>query len=204
MGININYFHNNINILSMNKLTSFEKLQADEVLRLELAYSNLYQAYVLGDTEEMKNRYVAAMDINIPFLANSVYSKTMQIMQQNKILPKFEDIRNINDETILRMNIKGCLDALQEEMNIRNIYQNHYIYAQSILFQPNHIFTQDEVLYQDSQGQQLKVADLLKVSKYAISIAEAIAPENKEFTTANAAITTFQGIDAILNLKTNL
>ena len=86
-------------------------------------------------------------------------------------------------------------------MNIRNIYQNHYIYAQSILFQPNHIFTQDEVLYQDSQGQQLKVADLLKVSKYAISIAEAIAPENKEFTTANAAITTFQGIDAILNNK---
>jgi hypothetical protein len=57
------------------------------------------------------------------------------------------------------------------------------------------------VLYQNAQGQQLKVADLLAVSKYAISVAEAIDPDNEAFSKANAAITTFQGIDTILNNK---
>ena len=88
------------------------------------------------------------------------------------------------------MNVVGCLKALQNEINIRNIYRTHYTYAQNILYQPNHIFRQEEVLYQNPYGQQLKVADILAVSKYAVSIAEAIAP-----------ITALQSIDATLNNK---
>ena len=56
-------------------------------------------------------------------------------------------------------------------------------------------------MHHDNHGQQLKVADLLKVSKYAVSIAEAIDPSNEEYAKANAAITVFQGIDAVLNNK---
>ena len=37
--------------------------------------------------------------------------------------------------------------------------------------------------------------------KYAINIAEAIDPSKDEYAKANAAITVFQGIDAILNNK---
>ena len=105
------------------------------------------------------------------------------------------------DENEVFMNIQGCLNALQKEIRTRNLYQTHYTHAQNILYQPNRTFRQDEVLHQDDHGQQLKVADLLAVSKYAVSIAEAIDPDNDGFAKANAAITTFQGIDAILNNK---
>lgn len=39
------------------------------------------------------------------------------------------------------------------------------------------------------------------MSKYAVSLAEAIAPDNENFAKANAAIMALQGIDAILNNK---
>ena len=184
-------------------LNLLEQQRADEVLRLEIAYSNLYGAYVSGNITEMKSKYIAAGNVNIPNFTSSVYVKTKGEMLSHGIWPDVlpSDIRNINDETILRMNVKGCLNALQEEINIRNLYQTHYTHAQNILYQPNRTFRQDEVLYQDDHGQQLKVADLLAVSKYAVSIAEAIDPDNDGFAKANAAITTFQGIDAILNNK---
>ena len=184
-------------------LNLLEQQRADEVLRLEIAYSNLYGAYVSGNITEMKSKYIAAGNVNIPNFTSSVYVKTKGEMLSHGIWPDAlpSDIRNINDETILRMNVKGCLNALQEEINIRNLYQTHYTHAQNILYQPNRTFRQDEVLHQDDHGQQLKVADLLAVSKYAVSIAEAIDPDNDGFAKANAAITTFQGIDAILNNK---
>ena len=187
----------------MEALNLLEQQRADEVLRLEIAYSNLYGAYVSGSITEMKSKYIAAGNVNIPNFTSSVYVKTKGEMLSHGIWPDAlpSDIRNINDETILRMNVKGCLNALQEEINIRNLYQTHYTHAQNILYQPNRIFRQDEVLHQDDHGQQLKVADLLAVSKYAVSIAEAIDPDNDGFAKANAAITTFQGIDAILNNK---
>ena len=187
----------------MTALNLLEQQRADEVLRLEIAYSNLYGAYVSGNITEMKSKYIAAGNVNITNFANSVYVKTKGEMLSHGIWPDAlpSDIRNINDETILRMNVKGCLNALQEEINIRNLYQTHYTHAQNILYQPNRIFRQDEVLHQDAYGQQLKVADLLAVSKYAVSIAEAIDPGNEGFAKASAAITTFQGIDAILNNK---
>ena len=187
----------------MEALNLLEQQRADEVLRLEIAYSNLYGAYVSGNITEMKSKYIAAGNVNIPNFANSVYVKTKGEMLSHGIWPDAlpSDIRDIKDETILRMNVKGCLNALQEEINIRNLYQTHYTYAQKTLYQPNHLFKQSEVLYQNHQGQQLKVADLLTVSKYAVSIAEAISPDNEEFAKANAAITTSQGIDAILNNK---
>ena len=184
-------------------LNLLEQQRADEVLRLEIAYSNLYGAYVSGNITEMKSKYIAAGNVNIPNFTSSVYVKTKGELLSHGIWPDAlpSDIRNINDETILRMNVKGCLNALQEEINIRNLYQTDYTHAQNILYQPNRIFRQDEVLHQDDHGQQLKVADLLAVSKYAVSIAEAIDPDNDGFAKANAAITTFQGIDAILNNK---
>lgn len=65
-------------------------------------------------------------------------------MLSNGMLPDKlpSDIRDINNETILRMNIIGCLNALQEEINVRNIYQVHYTYAQNKLYQTNRTFRQ--------------------------------------------------------------
>ena len=180
----------------MNAIGILEQQQANEVLRLEIAYSNLYKAYMLGDRNKMISHYIATGYIGIPNFAESVQSQTKQEMLSNGILPDIlpTSIDNIKDDTLLRMNVVGCLKALQNEINIRNIYRTHYTYAQNILYQPNHIFRQEEVLYQNPYGQQLKVADILAVSKYAVSIAEAIAPDDENFSKANAAITALQSI----------
>ena len=184
-------------------LDLLEQQRADEVLRLEIAYSNLYSAYISGNKIDMISRYIDANGVGIPYFTNAVHSKTKQAMLSKGILPDVLpiDIREIKDETLLCMNIQGCLNALQDEISLRNIYKTRYTYAQNILYCPNRTFRQDEVLHQSSQGQQLKVADLLAVSKYAVSVAEAIDPDNAAFAKANAAITVFHGIDTILNNK---
>ena len=132
----------------------------------------------------------------------SIQSHTKLVMQSNNILPTAAiSIYAIQDKNAVLMNVQGCLNAIHEELGRRNIYSTQYTYAQSVLYRPTHTFQQEEVLYQNGQGYQLKVADLLAVSKYAVSIAEAMEPSNEEYAKANAAITVFQGLDAILNNK---
>ena len=187
----------------MNAIDIFEQRRADEVLRLEIAYSNLYRAYMSDNREDMIAKYVAVGNVNIPYFTDSIFLNTKQTMLANGVIPNTlpTSIYDIKDDALLRMNVQGCLNALKEELGRRNIYSTQYTYAQSVLYRPTHTFQQEEVLYQNDQGRQLKVADLLAVSKYALSIAEAIEPSNEEYAKANAAITVFQGIDAILNNK---
>ena len=187
----------------MNAIDIFEQQRADEVLRLEIAYSNLYRAYMSDNREDMIAKYVAVGNVNIPYFTDSIFLNTKQTMLANGVIPNTlpTSIYDIKDDALLRMNVKGCLNALKEELGRHNIYSSRYTYAQSVLYRPTHTFQQEEVLYQNAQGRQLKVADLLAVSKYAMSVAEAIEPSNEEYAKANAAITVFQGIDAILNNK---
>ena len=185
----------------MNAIDIFEQQRADEVLRLEIAYSNLYRAYMSDNREDMIAKYVAVGNVNIPYFTDSIFLNTKHTMLANGVIPNTlpTSIYDIKDDALLRMNVQGCLNALKEELGRRNIYSSQYTYAQSVLYRPTHTFQQEEILYQNDQGRQLKVADLLAVSKYAVSIAEAIEPSNAEYAKANAAITVFQGIDAILN-----
>lgn len=188
----------------MKAIDILERQQNDEVLRLEIAYSNLYRAYISGKRDEMVAKYIDATNVNIPNFVNSVYINTRQTMLSNGIVPNMQPISIYavkENEYLLRMNVQGCLKALQQELNIRNIYRTQYTYAQNVLYKQAKTFHQDDVLYQNNNGHQLKVADFLAVSKYATSIAEAIEPSNKEYAEASAAITVLQGIDAILNNK---
>ena len=186
----------------MTTIDTYIQQKNEEFLRLEIAYSNLYRAYMSGNVDSMKYQYDLASQINIPFFANSIQSHTKLVMLSNNVLPTATiSIYAIQNKNEVLMNVQGCLNAIHEELGRRNIYTTQYTYAQSVLYRPAHAFQQKEVLYQNTQGHQLKVADLLAVSKYAISIAEAIEPSNEEYAKANAAITVFQSIDAILNNK---
>ena len=186
----------------MTTIDTYLQQKNEEFLRLEIAYSNLYRAYMSGNVDSMKYQYDLASQINIPFFANSIQSHTKLVMLSNNVLPTATiSIYAIQNKNEVYMNVQGCLNAIHEELGRRNIYTNQYTYAQSVLYRPAHAFQQEEVLYQNTQGSQLKVADLLAVSKYAVSIAEAINPSNEEYAKANAAITVFQSIDAILNNK---
>lgn len=195
------FFQNNLNFHSMNKLTFIEQQQSDEVLNLEIAYSNLYQAYISKNKEKMYNAINFAVEKNLHH-ATTIQLGIVDVFIKNYGLDihKNLDWRSMPDYD-MKLNTEGCMNAIRDILTQVKFYDTNYTYAQSILFQPNHVFTQEEVLYQNNQGQQFKVSNLLSVSKYAANIAEAIAPNNKGFTIANAAITSFQGIDAILNNK---
>ena len=184
-------------------INTYIQQKNEEYLRLEIAYSNLYQAYISGDIDSMRYQYDLASNINIPFFAQSIQSHTRSVMLSQNVfstvtLSSIYALQNANE---VLMNVQGCLNALQEELGRRNIYTTQYTYAQSVLYRPTHTFQQEEVLYQNVQGHQLKVVDLIAVSKYAISVAEAINPQNEEYAKANATITILQGIDTILNNK---
>lgn len=47
----------------------------------------------------------------------------------------------------------------------------------------------------------MKVSDLLSLSKYALSIAEAVSPDNVEYSKAKTIITALQCLSAILTNK---
>lgn len=55
-------------------------------------------------------------------------------------------------------------------------------------------------MYQEPNGNQLKVFDILSVFKYAISIGKIIIPDNEEYLKNKIFITTLN-INAILNNK---
>ena len=184
----------------MNAIEVLAQQQADEILQLETVYANLYHAYERGNRDEMISAYSAAEAII--GLHNRILNETKRILWSKGITPDIRpcSISLIYDDVILRSNIEGCLNVLQTELQSRHFYHSNNTYAQRMLYRPNHTFRQYEVLY-ESNTRQLKVADLLAVAKYAISVAEAIEPNNKLYAQANGAISVLQGIDTILNNK---
>lgn len=184
----------------MNAIEVLAQQQADEILQLETAYANLYHAYECGNRDEMISAYSAAEAII--GLHNRILNETKRILWSKGIIPDIRpcSISLIYDDVILRSNIEGCLNVLQTELQSSDFYRSNNTYAQRMLYRPNHTFRQDEVLY-ESNTRQLKVADLLAVAKYAISVAEAMEPSNKLYAQANGAISVLQGIDTILNNK---
>lgn len=190
----------------MNAIEMLAQQQANEILQLEIAYANLYRAYERGNKDEMIYAYIAAGKVNncIQGFNDRVLNETKRVLCSKGIIPDMQPclISFINNDTILRsnINIEGCLNVLQTELRLRDFYRSNNTYAQRLLYRPNHTFLQNEILY-EYNDRQLKVADLLAVTKYAISVAESIEPNNKIYAQANGAITVLQGIDAILNNK---
>ena len=182
------------------KLSSGDQL-TDEVLILEIAYLNLYRAHHANDREAMIENYTISELLAIPYLKDRVLRESRKVFNENGIAPSIIISVELMPLYLLRFNVVGCMNALQYEIDLRKLYETNYTYAQRILYLPNHIFTNDEVLFHNQEGQQLKVSDLLKVSKYAVGVAEAVAPDNEGFAKANAAISAFQALDAILSNK---
>lgn len=169
----------------------------NKVSQLKAAYINLQQAYHFGTYNDMISAYNKAWNLDIPNISDKVTEESKNVLYLNGLVPiKSCEIQELNP-ILLKLNIEGCLNALLNELNQRNVNT----YAQSILNHSYHEFFKEEVLYQSPDGNQLKVSDLLSLSKYAIGIAETTAPDNKEFSKAKTVITTLQGIDAILNNK---
>ncbi len=179
----------------MNAISILEQQRADEVLKLEIAYSNLYQAYSSDNRNKMISAIISTF-VNNPFHVISLQNGIDRIFTKNYGSEWSKRNLLLVSKQDVKLNVEGCMRAILSKLS--DFYKNSYTYAQKILYKPDHTFYLNDILYYDSKGQQLKVADMLAVCKYAINIAEAIEPDNENFAKANAAITTLQGIEAIL------
>lgn len=172
-------------------------------MQIEINYINLFRAYQTDSVKEMQEAYIATGYTNIQFLEEKILAETKRICITRNILYNTQpySIKQINDQSWLRLNIEGCLNVLRNEYNqYKDFYQAHYGYAQQTLGQKGHIFQKDEVLYKN-QNKEFTVADMLAVAKYAIGIAEAIEPSNEKYAQARASITALQSIETALNNK---
>ena len=72
--------------------------------------------------------------------------------------------------------------------------------GEKLLFESEQEFSKTQVLHKNKEN-NLRVEDLLKVSKYSIAFAEMMNPDEENKELASAAITVFQGIETVLNNK---
>lgn len=184
----------------MKAIDQLEYQLANEVLRLEITYSNLYRAYLSENKNEMISAIVNALTNNPSHVA-LLQGSMDRIFTENYGSNRGKSNWLLVSNQDVKLNVEECMQTIHARLSDITFYKNNYTYAQKILYKPNLTFYSNDILYNDSKGQLLKVSDFLVVSKYAISIAESIEPNNEEFAKANAVITTLQGIDAILNNK---
>src|SRR5574344_350420 len=185
-----------INILKQQAMQ-----QSQELVNLEISKTSLWIAYN-AENRDMILRSISYYQNIFPLNIVEIRGKiTDEFVSNGLPRPIFSPFLTPTDNEV-KLNALGCLKAIDNQISRLNYYQTHYTYATQTLFEPKHPFTQGQVLLQEEKG-ELKVADLLSVSKYAVKVAQAIDPENEDYDKANAAITVFQGIDAALNNKPN-
>lgn len=186
--------------MNMHSIHS-KKQESNEILNLEISYTNLNKALSKGYRYEIIEAIVYAL------LSNPSYCTKLRTSIDNIFIKQYgyNFSRNINwglisDKDVI-LNAEGCLKGIEDILKEHTFYNKNYKYAKNILYKPNHTFEKEDVLYQNKQNEQLKVNDLLKIVKYSIDIAEAIEPGNENYAKANAVITTLQGIEDTLNNK---
>ena len=138
----------------MKSIEILEQQRNDDILRLEIAYSNLSRAYVSGRRDEMIGAVAAALISN----PNHVTTLKKGI---DKVFTRqygYKFLRNLNwcfisDEDV-KLNVEGCLKAIRETLSQYKFYDHNYTYAQSVLYRPTHTFQQEEVLHHEAQGRQ--------------------------------------------------
>lgn len=98
------------------------------------------------------------------------------------------------------LHIEAAHNVLNSEIIKRINELDRYRRAERILFESENEFSKTQILHRKEE-KLLSVDDLLKVSKYSIAFAEVMNPDDENIELANAAITVFQGIEAVLNNK---
>ena len=104
------------------------------------------------------------------------------------------------DEINTDLHIEAAHIVLNSEITKRINDLERYQRAEKLLFESEQEFSKTQVLHKN-KANNLHVEDLLKVSKYSIAFAEMMNPDDENIELASAAITVFQGIEAVLNNK---
>lgn len=173
------------------------KLQTDnEAINLEVCYVILYKALKLNSHKQMIDA--------IRFYLNTFPDKDWELKQNvkekisNCIMVPGIDYLSLEAAKIY---VTECIDLIMKQFKYIKVDNADFAYYKRTLFEPTYSFAPNTVLFEDSQKRDLKVSDFLKVVKYSIKIAQSVDPQNKDYEKASAAISVFEGLDAVLNNK---
>lgn len=166
-----------------------------EISMLEQASSKLCTSLLNHNEYEMRValNYVF---VNLPFVVDQGLKNTFQIMKEQGMLEieKRSSVEDISRES-LPNNIHGYLLAVNS--TLQDIYPKVFTQKSTMaIYYPIQPLKPTDVIH-NSEGQELKVSDLLSIAGYAIKIVEAISP-NERTEEASAAITVFKSMDLAL------
>lgn len=164
---------------------------------MDSAYLNLFAAYQRHDRYAMITCCTKCQNMGIPRFHERANKEVEKIYSMAGIKTcQFESTLDQLPDDVLNTYAIACMNVLSEEM-VHTLH--HPLYAYQVLSQPAP-FHNNDVLYEQGDN-LLTVENFLKVIKYASSIASIIDPNNKTYSYANASALALQGIDDVLNNK---
>ena len=168
---------------------------------IDTIYANLYAAYMRHDRDAMILYCGKCQELDIPQFhekANAEVEK-MYHMAGITTFPMEATLKGLPNDVLSKYAI-GCMNVLFEVKMQSLAYNNQQAY-QLLSNRPS--FQSSDVLYTEGDN-LLTVENFLKVIKYAIAVASIINPESKMYSYANASVLALQGIDDVLNNKSNV
>lgn len=163
---------------------------------MQIAYDSLYTSFMRRDRKAIEYYCRNCENLGIGQFhekANMEMERIYSLMRIRTI-PTPSTLERLADDVLL-VYAQACMNVLFNEKlnsimyNCQNAYQ--------ALTQPKQYKDSDVLCSQNNN--QLTVGNLLKVLKYAISIAEIIRPEDKRFSNASASILALQSLYHLFN-----
>ena len=165
---------------------------------LDIAYSNLYNAYMRRDRKAIESNCLNCHTLEIPNFHELANAEMTRIYAYCgiKTYPVYTSIEYL-PLIVLNVYALACMNVLFN-LNLQNIRRDCQFAYQTLTRSTQ--FQRTDILYAQ-QGKQLTVENLMKVVKYALALVDIIYPDNKLTSVANPTIWALQGIDDVLNNK---
>ena len=165
-------------------------------LIVKAAYDNLYSAFMRRDRKaiEYNCNYCEKLGIDQFHEKANKEAECMYSSMGVRTISMLCSLEDLSDN-VLMVYAQACMNVLFNEQLHGIMYNCQYAYQ--TLVQPKQ-YKENDVLYSQNNN-RLSVGDLLKVLKYAISIAEIIKPDDKRFSNASASILALQSLYHLLN-----
>lgn len=183
----------------MSVMKEYDKLIVQNRETLELMYANVNYAMRHGEKDAKIRAIKDAISSGV--IDNDSYlEETKKIFESQKIAFHITKL-HLLDERSLRFCTIGCSNAIRKKLIENEQYTAKYTPAYTTIFEPKEKFEKSQVLYNNDKGEELKVADLLSVVDYSLTIAKSINPKDENIRTIDDTKIVLQAVDLALNNK---
>lgn len=165
---------------------------------LDIAYSNLYNAYMRRDRKAIESICLNCHTLEIPYFHELANAEMTRIYAYCgiKSYPVYTSIEYL-PLIVLNVYALACMNVLFN-LNLQNIRRDCQFAYQTLTRSTQ--FQSTDILYAQ-QGKQLTVETLMRVVKYTLALVDIIYSDNKLTSVANPTIWALQGVDDVLNNK---